>query len=44
MSETVPPATGPFERRPGRFRHSLTVGPEFFEPLSEEELSELNGA
>jgi hypothetical protein len=32
------------DRRPGRFKGVLTVGPEFFEPFSEEELEELNGA
>lgn len=32
------------ERRPGRFKGVLVVGPEFFEPMSEEDLAELNGA
>ncbi|CAN7374953.1 hypothetical protein [Rhizobium sp. LjRoot254] len=32
------------DRRPGRFKGVLSIGPEFFEPLSEKELKELNGA
>jgi hypothetical protein len=32
------------ERRPGRFKGVLTVGPEFFEALSEGELAALGGA
>lgn len=32
------------DRRPGRFKGVLSVGPEFFEPLSEKDLKELNGA
>ncbi|UVC10915.1 hypothetical protein IHQ71_10215 [Rhizobium sp. TH2] len=32
------------DRRPGRFKGVLSVGPEFFEPLSEKDLEELNGA
>ncbi len=28
-------------RVPGRFKGRMTVGPEFFQPLSEEELKEL---
>lgn len=31
------------ERRPGRFKGVLVVGREFFEPLSEDDLAELNG-
>ena len=40
-------AVGPdsrLPRRPGRFKGRLNVGPEFFEPLSEDDLADLNGA
>lgn len=30
------------ERRPGRFRGQLVIGPEFFEPLSDDDLAELS--
>ena len=36
------PATGP-RRRPGRLRGRVAVGPEFFEPLPEEELAAWEG-
>jgi hypothetical protein len=32
------------ERRPGRFKGILTVGSEFFEPLSENELADFDGS
>lgn len=35
----VPIVTSKGDRQPGALRGKLTVGPEFFEPLSEEELS-----
>jgi len=43
LESTVTKADGVAERRPGRFKGVLTVGPEFFEPLSTVELAEFDG-
>lgn len=31
------------KRKPGRFKGILEIGPEFFEPLTDEEINELTG-
>ena len=36
-------ATTAKKRKPGRFKGKLIVGPEFFKPLSDDELKELTG-
>ena len=42
--EESPMANSKRERRPGRLKGKLTVGSEFFEPLSESDLAALGGA
>ncbi|MDB5523798.1 MAG: hypothetical protein JWM58_1561 [Rhizobium sp.] len=41
--ESVSASRNQTPRRPGRFKGTLSVGPEFFEGLTTDELSELTG-
>lgn len=42
LADITPPKTARMKpkRAPGRFKGSLVVGPQFFEPLTEDELKE----
>lgn len=44
VRENPTQAISGIKRRPGRYKGVLTIGPEFFEPLSEDDLAELGGA
>lgn len=39
----VPVAAGGTRRQPGRLRSTVSIGPEFFQPLPEEELAAWEG-